>query len=238
MLSGKIPTSWWGGITISGIVGDKGSPPALVTGSATTQVYCGTPPAGDDRDSLIADYANGLIPLPLNVVTPAPPFAGTNFKYPHCDQLTASFQNLNVGSPSCIPDHTYLLVKKDFPPAFSAWLLSLDGGTRSVNSAYRSPKVNACAKGVSGSRHMFGDAVDLPSIGKTTASSCKSSTPLAAMDPVCLDIHRMHKRALAAGFNWLETWQPTWYGCQPGHATYQDCVHADLRYSTASYVSP
>ena len=200
------------------------SAPAVALTLAT---YCGNPnssPPGDDRDALIDEYQTNLLGVPVFLNTGRPPFPGSKFQLPHCDQITShSFQTLNVGSPGCpATPQTPLIVADEFPLALANWQIAI--GRNGLNSAYRSPDDQACAGGAkpaTRSQHMFGDAADLPSIGKTT-TACQQFTPVAQQDATCKDIHRMDKRALGSGFTWTETWQPTSYPCQPGNAKFVD----------------
>jgi hypothetical protein len=236
-IASPVPDTYTVKVNVSDNAGNSATPVKV-----TLATYCGNPngkPPGDNRDALIAEYLTNLLGVPVFLNVGPPPFPGSKFPLPHCDQITEMVQNLNVGSPGCPATPQFpLIVSNDFPPALLNWQLAI--GRSGLNSAYRSPDDQACAGGkkpATRSQHMLGDAADLPSIGKTTAA-CTQFAPVAQQDAVCKDIHNMDKRALGSGFLWTETWEPTPYPCQPGHARFQDCVHADMRGNASGFVNP
>jgi hypothetical protein len=185
----------------------------------------------DDRDSLIAEYKTDNVQLH--------PGATGEAAYASCADFTQQDSNLNVGSPAHPATENWWVLASLVPVRLAAWrALAFDPinfpSGRKINSAYRSPIINQLAGGVSNSRHVYGDAVDLKTIGMSTAA-CTQNAPAFAMDAACLDIRRTTNTALAAGWDWLETWQPTHYGCQPSRGA---CVHADMRYTDDTYLNP
>jgi hypothetical protein len=231
-VSGFIPMTAWGSYPIGGQVTDTTSSVAPV--SVTLNVQCGSPLPGvpaDDRDTLLNEYLS--FSINLNAGTPMPAATG------NCTDFTQQDPSLNVGSPAHPATEKWWVVASLVPARLAAWQalafdpLNFPSG-RPVNSAYRSPLINEAAGGVASSRHVYGDAVDLKTLGKST-SACTANAPAFAMDAACLDIRRVTNTALAAGWDWLETWQPTHYGCQPSRGA---CVHADMRNTDDTYLNP
>ena len=119
---------------------------STVMTQASTVVGC-----GDERDQIIAEYAT----------------FGINLS-PTCNSFTQSahsvfftFAELNVNNP-----YTWAIIRSPLTAPSSVgygldkWRQSY-GSARNTTSVYRAPAHNKAVNGVSDSRHMFGDAVDL-----------------------------------------------------------------------------
>jgi hypothetical protein len=233
-VSGMLLPTLWGPYTISGIVGDSGTPPGLVTGSATLNVTCGITNGtwssygrsgpGDDRDALLTQYYTYG---PFGIVQDQ---LGRPFN-PNCAFVTQSVSpDLNVGS-----DQRYLDVWMVFDaelPLLNGWLSTLNsmepppiGPPRTVTGGYRTPINQFLCCTATRSQHMFGKAIDINTESKTDLADYQAVRAAAFI------------AATEAGLTiWVEPWDGNAANqCQPG---LQACVHADVRYDAGEYVTP
>lgn len=165
----------------------------------TIRSSCAAPYPGDDRTTTIPEYKyydNATFALGVK------PFATE----PSCSDFNTTYPLLNVGN-----GRTWALTRTPMLIGFEAFVANYSGlnGARTVNSAYRTPSHNAAVGGAKGSRHVFGDAVDINN---------NSRTPT--------EWNQMHKTALWIGADWIE---PTSGPCS------LDCLHADWRNTPWGY---
>ena len=166
---------------------------------------------GDERDQLRQSYEDFSVAL-----------------MPTCARFTQTAHNEIYSYAELTVQNSYKwglirlpLTRKDANPTEdSSWglvswvgrLKKMEGigyVRRAINSGYRDPQHNAAAGGRSGSRHQFGDAIDLKNVTRTKA-----------------EYDRMYATAKKAGANYVE---PTNLPC--GLA----CTHADWRAHLAAY---
>jgi len=166
---------------------------------------------GDERDTIISEYttynnvafAKGII-IPFNLA-------------PTCDMFTQGHPDFNVGN-----DTTWELVRAPAFGGFPAWQSNY-GASLTITSSYRSPEYNASlpVPGAKGSRHVFGDAIDVANPPETLANWLL-----------------IYNAGQVAGANWFED-KSSMYQCrcttnQPINKC--NCVHADWRDTAGSYV--
>lgn len=165
---------------------------------------------GDERDAIIAEYtdpqynnaayAQGLIPFS---------------RAPSCDMFTQAFPNFNVDN-----DSSWELVRAPLvaeQTGFAFWQQTYEAPLV-VKSSYRTPKHNASIPGSArGSRHVFGDAIDVAN-EPGTSENWKA----------------LYEAAEWADADWLEGPHST-YPCRCDK-TKCNCVHADWRNTPGTYV--
>lgn len=189
-------------------------------GRTGTKTYTFTIGCGDERDEIIAEYVKNGVRFYADPQSPAP----------RCTDFTSighteiySFQDLMLPGDDYESYGLGILGDALVAPASSGhgldlWVSILDeSSVRPINSAYRNPAHNASVGGAPQGRHQWGDAVDL----RNYSNTLKEYLLLA-------------NAARAARASWIE--EPVApYTCRPGKG---NCVHADWRYLTSSYVHP
>ncbi|HUI75386.1 MAG TPA: kelch repeat-containing protein [Candidatus Acidoferrum sp.] len=185
----------------------------------------------DDSDKLVLQYAQTIV---LDKYLEAVGFTGSTARFtPSCVFFAVApivhvigsplftFAQINKPSASRQPDFPDRALIK-YPlvaPAsvgygLEAWVSNY-GQPRIINSGYRDPLQNAAAGGVSDSRHMFGDAVDLQN--ETCPSSKVPCTSTAGQS----EWQDMVNAANKADADFVE---PLTGKC------HYNCTHADWRY--------
>lgn len=166
---------------------------------------------GDQRDQIRQSYED----FSINFMPTCANFTQTA----HNDIY--SYANLTVSNPYKWGLVRLPLTRKDTDPnASSSWGLvswiaklkteeSTSFVSRAINSAYRDPQHNSAVGGRTGSRHLFGDAVDLKNASKTL-----------------IEYNRMADTARRAHADYVE---PTTLPCG------LNCVHADWRGHVGAY---
>jgi hypothetical protein len=130
---------------------------------------------------------------------------------PSCELFTQNYPNFNVSSPSL-----WALVRSPVIAGFNLWQQGV-GSSLTITSAYRTPGYNEFRGYARGSRHVFGDAIDVANPSNQYS-----------------DWLLRYEKAQAAGANWLED-RHSVYRCHC-NSTECDCVHADWRNTGGSYV--
>jgi hypothetical protein len=166
---------------------------SLTPGVWTQGIVC-----GDERDSIIKEYITYKIPFT-----------------PTCDEFTQtahtadySFSDLNTG------DYSWALIRQPLVNSavvgygLEKWVANI-GSVHLITSAYRNPARNARVGGATSSRHLYGDAVDLQNVTRSTS-----------------EYNLLRKAALSAGADYVE---PLNGPCGTG------CVHADWRKHKGPY---
>ena len=181
------------------------APGASQTANATVQIRgAGPPGCGDERDTIIQEYINfGISPVPR---------CGW---FNHGSARSVHFSNgeMTVNEP-----YTWSLIREPLTGSAGSgygldrWVdlyMAAHPGApaRTINSGYRSPVHNQSVGGAPGSRHLFGDAVDLKNETRTTQEYTDLRNAAKDGNP-------------SAGASWVEDWSGP---CGNG------CVHADWR---------
>jgi hypothetical protein len=176
--------------------------------SVANQPFTISQEAGADcdpaRSQIIQDYItynNAALTIGIVLFNPAP----------SCDLFTLNYPQFDINN-----DTSWALVRAPMITGFANWTAQA-GKPLSINSAYRSPAHNHFLPSGDGSRHVFGDAIDV----QNTPSNITNWSDL-------------QRAARAAGADWLEPNLPV-YPCRCD-TTKCGCVHADWRYSGGPYV--
>ncbi len=129
-----------------------------------------SPLCHDDRDKLVAEYGNQVVGDISYGKTPLPRFTPACFLFTNSDHSSYfQFSEINKSCPSqnYSPEFGWALIKNPLiAPStvgygLDAWRENY-GSARTINSGYRDPVQNSsCGSTATGSRHQFGDAVDL-----------------------------------------------------------------------------
>ena len=195
------------------------------TGNSVNQPLIFPVTCTDDRDPLTKEYrAKGAVDV-----------TGLLHDPPACVDYTKSasssifsFSQLTVND-----GYQWALIRQPLtsPSALSAWVLQLGYPSYHpvINSGYRSPAHNAAVGGVGGSRHLWGDAIDLQNLAYPSGDQITCNPQYdrlnpwnqPAMIPRCLlEYFRMVSAARLTNPGYVEP---------PNLPCGYNCVHADWR---------
>jgi len=218
-------------------VGHPATPPYWSSAAANLSLNNASPLCHDGRDQIVAQYGQYTVLDAFFQYILGGTANNNNWPRftPNCFEFTNSAASANFPSFSAIaPGNTYALIKNPLVvPASSGygldeWVVAYKA-SRIINSSYRTPQHNQDEQGRPGSRHMFGDAVDLRN--ETCPSSTNPCTSQAGIQEwvrmvnaaggvVSADLNTVTVNNTGARASWIEP--------RSGHCGL-NCTHADWR---------